>query len=137
MNVVCFSHWTLMNNCFCFHFHLDFPQIVNFKVKTPNVNITWLPATFKGECSMFGYLIYYRKVISKANTGQWNVVKVSQYNATNYNFQLQCYMEYEITVSAQSANGEIPLNQSNLWKIKTGGGKYTARISSSSTNVIE
>jgi len=48
---------------------------------------------------------------------------LSQYNATNHNLQLQCYTEYEITVTAQSANGETPLNQSKLWKIKTGGGK--------------
>lgn len=128
-----------MNNVFFpFTFNLDFPQIVNLKVAERNVYITWLPA-FKGECHVSGYLVYYRKVTSEIQscTGQWNKVNVSQYNATNHNLQLQCYMEYEITVSAQSANGEIPLNQSNLWKIQTGGGKYTARISSSSTNVIE
>ena len=109
---------------FFFTFHLDFPQIVNLTVKEPNVNVTWLP-TFKGECNMFGYLIYYRKVISKVNTGQWNLVLVSQYNATNYNLQLQCYMEYEITITALSANGETPLNRGKLWKVKTEGGKYS------------
>ena len=115
-----------MNNCvFFFTFHLDLPQIVNLKVKEPNVNITWLPPTFKGECTLFGYLIYYREVISKVYTSQWNVVKVSQYDATNYNFQLQCYMEYEITITALGANGETPLNRSKLWKVKTEGGKYS------------
>ena len=87
-----------------------------------NVNITWMLA-FKGECHVFGYLIYFRKVISEVNTSKWNVVNLSQYNATKHNLQLQCYTEYEITVTAQSANGETPLNQSKLWKIKTGGGK--------------
>ena len=103
---------------------LDFPLIVNLKVSESNVNITWLPA-FKGECHVFGYLIYYRKVISEVYTSQWNVVSLSQYNATNYSLQLHCYREYEITVTAQSANGETPVNQSKLWKVKTGGGKYS------------
>lgn len=109
---------------FFFTFHLDFPQIVNLKVKGPNVNITWLP-TFKGVCNISGYHIYYRKVISKVNSSQWNVVKVSQYNATHYNFQLQCYMEYEITITALNANGETPLNRGKRWKVKTEGGKYS------------
>jgi len=91
------------------------------KVAEGNVSITWLPA---GECHDFWYLIYYRKVISEVNTGLWHVVHVPQYNATNYNITLQCYREYEITVTAQSANGETPLNQTKLWKVKTGGGKY-------------
>ena len=72
---------------------------------------------------MFKYLIYYRKFISDVNTGLWDVVHVS--NATNYILQLQCYREYEITMTAQSANGETPLNQSKLWKVKTEGGKYS------------
>jgi len=101
---------------------LDFPQIVNLKVNENNVNITWVLA-FKGECHVFGYLIYYRKVISEVNTRKWNEVNLSQYNATNHNLQLQCDTEYEITVTAQSANGETPLNQSKLWKVKTGRGK--------------
>ena len=109
---------------FLFAFYLDFPQIVNLKVAERNVNITWFPA-YKGECHVSGYLVYYRKVISKVNTFQWNVVNVSQYNATNHNLQLQCYMEYEITVNTQSANGDTPLNQSKLWTVKTGGGKYS------------
>ena len=96
------------------------------KVKEPNVNITWLP-TFNGECNEFGYLIYYRKVFSEVNTGQWNVVNVSQYNATNHILKLKCYMEYEITVNTQSANGNTPLNRSKLWKVKTGGGKYSQK----------
>ena len=105
---------------------LGFSLIVNLKVSESNVNITWLPA-FKGECHVhvFGYLIYYREVIREVNTSQWNVVSLSQYNATNYNLQLQCYREYEITLTAQSANGETPVNQSKLWKVKTGGGKYS------------
>jgi len=110
--------------CFFFTCYIDVPQIVHLQVTESNVNITWLPA-FKGECHVFGYLIYYRKVIFEVNTSQWNVVNVSQYNATNYNLQLQCYMEYEITVTARSANGETPLNQSKLWKVKTEGGKYS------------
>ena len=109
---------------FPFTFYLDFPQIVNLKVAERNVNITWL-AVLKGACHVSGYLVYYRKVISEVNTGQWNVVNVSQYNATNHNLQLQCYTEYEITVTTQSANGDTPLNQSKLWTVKTGGGKYS------------
>ena len=93
------------------------------KVAGRNVSITWLPAV-KGECRDLWYHIYYRKVISEVNKGLWGVVYVSQYNATNYNLQLQCYREYEITVTAQSANGETPLNQSKLCKVKTEGGKY-------------
>jgi len=111
---------------FYFTFHLDFPQIVNLKVAGRNVNITWLPVS-KGECYDHWYLIYHRKVIPEVNKGQWNVVNVSQYNATNYNLQLQCYMEYEITVTAQSANGETPLNQSKPRKVKTEGGKYNQK----------
>lgn len=111
----------------CFStFHLDFPQIAYLKVTERYVNITWLPA-FKGECHVFGYRVYYRKVISEVNTSQWNVVNVnmSQYNAPNYNLQLQCYMEYEMIVTARSANGETSLSQSKLWKVKTEGGKYS------------
>ena len=118
--MACFSHYYAD----FLHFFLDFPQIVNLKVSESNVNITWLPA-FKGECHVFGYLIYYRKVIREVNTSKWNVVSLSQYKATNYNLQLHCYREYEITVTAQSANGETPVNQSKLWKVKTGGGKYS------------
>ena len=122
MHVACSSHYYADENVFLYIF-LDFPQIVNLKVMEDNVNITWeLP--FEGEC-VFAYLIYYRKVISEVNTSKWNVVNLSQYNATNHNLQLQCYMEYEITVTAQSANGETPLNQSKLWKVKTGRGKYS------------
>ena len=119
------SHFTLINNVFSFTF-LDFPLIVvHLKVAERNVSITWLPA-FKGECHVSGYLVYYRKVISEVkSTGQWKKVIVSQYNATNHNLQLQCYMEYEITVTAQNADGESPLNQSNVRKVKTGGGKYS------------
>ena len=76
---------------FVFYFNLDqFPQIVNLKVAGRNVSITWLPA-FKGECHVFEYLIYHRKVISEVNTGLWDVVHVSEYNATTtiYNLQLQ------------------------------------------------
>ena len=127
MQIVCSSHFTARNNFF-FTFNLDFPQIVNLKVAGGTVSITWLPAitpAVKGECHVFGYLIYYRKVTSEVNTGLWDVVHVSQYNATKYSLQLQCYREYEITVTAQGANGEIPLNQSKLWKAKTGGGKYS------------
>ena len=105
-------------------FYLDSPQIVNLKVAERNINITWLPV-LKGECHVSGYLVYYRKVISEVNTEQWNVVNVSPYNATNHNLQLQCYMEYEITVTTQSAKGHTPLKQSKLWKVKTGGGKYS------------
>ena len=103
---------------------LDFLHVVNLKVAKGNVNITWLP-TFKGECHVSGYLVYYREVSSEVSTGQWNVVNVSQYNATNHNLQLRCYMEYEITVNTQNANGDTPLNRSKLWKVKTGGGKYS------------
>lgn len=124
MYVVCPSRFTLRKNVFFFTFHLDFPQIVNLKVAGRDVNITWLPA-FKGECYDFWYLIYYRNVISEGYTGLWDVRNVSQYNATNYNLQLQCYKEYEITVTAQSANGETPLNQSKPFKVKTEGGKYS------------
>ena len=109
---------------FPFTFYLDFPQIVNLKVAEGNVNITWLPA-FKEECHVSGYLVYYREVITEVNTGQWNVVNVSPYNATSHNLQLQCYMEYEITVTTQIANVDTPLNRSKLWKVKTGGGKYS------------
>ena len=123
MHVVCSSHFMLTNDDFL-TLHSDFPEIQNLKVTGRNVNITWLPA-FKGECRDFWYHIYYRNVISEVNTGQWNVLNVSQYNVTNYNLQLQCYMEYEITVTAQSANGETPVNQSKLWKVKTEGGKYS------------
>ena len=124
MHVVCSSHFTLTNNVFFFTSHLDFPEIENLKVAGRSINVTWLPA-FKGECHNFWYLIYYRKVNSEVNTGQWNVLNVSQYHATNYNLQLQCYKEYEIIVTAQSANGETPVNQSKLWKVKTEGGKYS------------
>ena len=121
MHVACSSHYHVDEYVLLYIF-LDFPQIVNLKVVEDNVNITWeLP--FERECHVFGYLIYYRKVISKVSTSKWNVVNLSQYNATKHNLQLQCYTEYEITVTAQSANGETPLNQSKLWKIKTGGGK--------------
>ena len=113
-----------MNNVFSLQLSTDFPQIVNLEVAERNVNITWLPA-FKGVCHVSGYLVYYREVISEVSTGRWNVVNVSQYNATNHNLQLQCYMEYEITVNTQSANGDTPLNRSKLWKVKTGGGKYS------------
>ena len=34
-------------------------------------------------------------------------------------------MEYEITITALSANGETPLNRGKLWKVKTEGGKYS------------
>ena len=47
-----------------------------------------------------------------------SVKDVSQCNATNYNLG-----EYEIIVTAQSANGETLVNQSKLWKVKTEGGK--------------
>ena len=107
-----------------FTFYLDFPQIVKLNVAEHNVNITWLPA-FKGECHVSGYVVYYREVIPEVNTGPWNIFNVSQYNATNHNLQLRCYMEYEITVNTQSANGYTPVNQSKLWKVKTGGGKYS------------
>ena len=113
-----------MNVVFSLTFYLDFPQIVNLKVAERNVNITWLPA-FKGECHVSGYLVYYRKVISEVNIGQWNKAIVSRYNATNHKLQLQCYMEYEITVTTQSTNGDTPLNGGKLWKVKTGGGKYS------------
>ena len=109
---------------FSFTFYLDFPLIVNLKVAERNVNITWLPV-LKGECHVSGYLVYYRKVISEVNTCQWNVINVSRYNATNHNLELQCYMEYELTVTTQSANGDTPLNQSKLWRVKTEGGKYS------------
>ena len=33
--------------------------------------------------------------------------------------------EYEIIVTAQSANEETLVNQSKLWKVKTEGGKYS------------
>jgi len=120
MHVACSSHYYADEKHF--HYFLDFPQIVNLKVMGSNVNITWVLA-FKGECPVFGYLIYYRKVISEVNTSKWNVVNLSQYNATNHNLQLQCDTEYEITVTAQIANGKTPLNQSKLWKVKTGRGK--------------
>ena len=123
MHVACSSHYNADEKGFLYIF-LDYPQIVNLKVMEDNVNITWeLP--FEGECHVFGYLIYYRKVISEVNTSKWNVVNLSQYNATEHNLQLQCYTKYEITVTAQSANGETPLNQSKLWKVKTGRGKYS------------
>ena len=114
----------LVNNDHFFTFYLDFPQIVNVSVKESNVNISWLPA-FEGECQTFWYTVYYRKVTSEGTRGQWISVNVSQPNTTNYNLQLQCYREYEITVTAWSANGETPLNQTELWKVKTRGGKYS------------
>ena len=122
-----FFSFHLEEQCSFFTFHLDFPQMVNLKVAGRNVSITWLPVV-KGECPDFWYHIYYRKVISEVNTGLWNVAHVFQYNATNYNLQLQCYREYEITLTAKSANGETPLNQSKLWKVKTEGGKYSKNL---------
>ena len=61
-----------MSNCLFFTFYLDFPQIVNLKVEEPNVNFTWLPSTFKGECNMFGYVISYRKLNPKLHVIQAN-----------------------------------------------------------------
>lgn len=107
-----------------FTFSLGIPQIKSLTVKEHNVNITWLPA-FDGECHVLWYMVYYRDVISGVNKGQWNAVNMSQHEAAAYHsLQLQCYKEYEITVTAWSENGETPLNQSKLVKVKTGGGNY-------------
>ena len=105
-------------------FSIDFPQIMNLTVKKRNVSITWLPV-FEEECHVFWFLVYYREVISKVNRGQWNIVNVSQHNTTSYDLQLQCHKKYEITVTASTANGETPLNQSKLWNVATRGGNYS------------
>ena len=97
-------------------------------MKEHNVNVTWLPA-FEGECHVSLYVIYYREVISGVR-GQWHSVNVSHDNATHYNLQLQCYKEYEISLTAWTANGETPLSESKLLNVKTGGGNESKKLCS-------
>lgn len=115
----------LAGQLFCkinvFSSFLVVPLIINQtnKVKGSTVKVTWKQGSCPVQVAM--YTVYYREAIRGSNGSRWRAVNVSQF-ANHYNLKLKCYKEYEITVTAWSEYGETPLNQSKLWKVKTGGG---------------
>ena len=70
----------------------------------------------QGSCSVDIYAVHYREWKPGNNAGIWKVVNVSQF-ADYYNLELECFKEYEVTVTGWGARTLKP------WKVKTGQGK--------------
>ena len=70
-------------------------------------------------CTVVQYNVNYREVILHAEKGHWNSITVSG-NTTGYTLHLECWKQYEITVTSFYSHGESDKKDSNTWNFKTG-----------------
>ena len=70
-------------------------------------------------CTVVQYNVYYREVILRAEKGHWNLITVNG-NTTSYTLQLECWKQYEITVTSLSSYNESDKEGSKIWNFKTG-----------------
>ena len=116
-------------NLLFFNFNLlGVPTIVNKnkEVEGRIVEVTWEPP-LEGACPVVRYTVHYREVILPPGTSTWTSVNINR-NATSYTLHLNCMKEYEIAVTSFNAHRESVLNDSQIWKFKTGGGKFIRKV---------
>ena len=65
-------------------------------------------------CPVVHYNVNYRE-----EEGHWNSTTVSG-NTTSYTLHLECWKQYEITVTSFYSYNESDKEDSNMWKFKTG-----------------
>ena len=70
-------------------------------------------------CPVVQYNVNYREVILHAEKGRWNSITVSG-NTTSYTLHLECWKQYEITVTSFYSYGESDKEDSKIWNFKTG-----------------
>ena len=84
------------------------------------VVVRWEPP-LEGACPIVGYNVYYREDFSQTKESKWKLVNVNR-TAASYTFHLECWKEYEIAVTSFNAAGESDINDSGIWKLRTGKG---------------
>ena len=65
------------------------------------------------------YNVYYREVILRDEKGHWNLITVDR-NTTSYTLHLECWKQYEITVTSFYSYRESDKEDSKIWNFKTG-----------------
>ena len=70
-------------------------------------------------CHVVEYNVYYREVILRDEKGHWNLITVDR-NTTSYTLHLECWKQYEITVTAFYSHGESDKEDRKIWNFKTG-----------------
>ena len=106
----------------CFHLRsfAGVPVIANSSkdVTGGTVLVKWEPP-MESICHVVHYNVYYREVILQAEKGHWNLITVDR-NTTSYTLHLQCWKQYEITVTSLSSYNESDKDDSKIWNFKTG-----------------
>ena len=84
------------------------------------VVVRWEPP-LEGACLIVGYNVYYREDFSQTEESKWKLVNVNR-TATSDTLYLDCWKEYEIAVTSLNAAGDSDINESRIWKLRTGKG---------------
>ena len=91
------------------------------EVKGSAVAVRWEPP-FEGICPVERYHVFYREVISPTEKSKWNLRTVSG-NTTSFTLYLDCWKEYDVTVTSLNAYRESEVSASNIWNFKITSGK--------------
>ena len=83
------------------------------EVKGGTVLVKWEPP-MERICPVLQYNVNYRE-----DEGHWNSITVSG-NTTSYTLHLECWKQYEITVTSLSSYNESDEEDSKIWNFKTG-----------------
>ena len=84
------------------------------------VEVKW-NSPLKGACPVRMYNVYYREVFSKTEEGKWDSIAIDR-NITKHTLYLNCWKEYDITVTSLNSNGESAFSDSQVGRFRTGGG---------------
>ena len=84
------------------------------------VEVKW-NSPLEGACPVRGYNVYYREVFSKTKKSKWDSIAIDR-NITKHTLYLNCWKEYDITVTSLNSNGESAFSDSQVERFRTGGG---------------
>ena len=84
------------------------------------VVVRWEPP-WEGACPIVGYNVYYREDLVQTEGSKWKLVTINR-TAANCTVHLECWKNYEIAVTSLNAAGESDINDSRIWKLRTGKG---------------
>ena len=70
-------------------------------------------------CPVLQYNVNYREIILHSERGHWNSITVSG-NTTSYTLHLECWKQYEITITSFYSYRESGKENGKIWNFKTG-----------------
>ena len=106
---------TLRQPCFHLRSFVGAPVIVNKskEVTGRTVLVKWQPP-MESRCTVVQYNVNWL-----AEKGHWNSITVSG-NTTSYTLDLECWKQYEITITSFYSYGGSDKVDSKIWNFKTG-----------------